>query len=228
MTRQTNQIADSHQPNRTRWVLLLGLVLTIATGVVYGRLTLRWGTPADMVAAGKHLQTLPKEFGDWQMVAEEPLDQPVIEALQCAGYVTRRYVNRRDGDTVTLFIVVGPPGPISVHTPEVCYSGRDYDTSAEREEVTLTGSQSRSHAFWGLTLEPKNVTADQLRVYYAWTTDGTWVASTRNRYKYALSPMLFKLQLAGAILPSEISGGKDPCRDFLTDLVALDWTPTGT
>jgi hypothetical protein len=228
MTQQTEQNTDSRQPKRALWVLLLGLVLTIVTGVVYGRLSLRWGPPADMVAAGEHLQTLPKEFGDWQMVEEQTLDEPVVRELQCAGYVTRRYVNRRDGDTVTLFIVLGPPGPISVHAPEVCYSGRDYDTSDRRQEMTLTGSQSRSHSFWGLTLQPKNVTADQLRVYYAWTTDGTWVASTRNRYKFALSPMLFKLQLAGVVLPSEIFGGKDPCRDFLADLVALDWTPTGT
>jgi hypothetical protein len=73
MIQRTKQIADSRQLKRTLWLLLFGLVLTIVTGVVCGRLSLRWDPSADMVAAGRHLQTLPEQFGDWQMVDQQPL-----------------------------------------------------------------------------------------------------------------------------------------------------------
>ena len=224
MTYQEKLITGSRAHKRFWFLLVIGTSLTVASGAVYGRLSQRWGPPVDLVAAAKHLQTFPKELGDWQLLNEQPMSESTIRMLACAGYVHRRYVNRRTGDTVALAIIVGPPGPTAVHTPEICYSSRAFEIQEPRQEVTFDGPHSRAHSLWKLTFRSTNITADRLRVYYAWNAGDAWVAARRPRYEFARRAMLFKIQLAGQVTPDELSGGNDPCRDFLEELLRSDWT----
>ena len=131
-----------------------------------------------MTAAADNLRTMPKQLGDWQMTEEMDMGELTEEMLECAGHVTRRYVNRKSGARITMFIIVGPPGPIAVHTPEICFSSRDYEKyEQKRTQASFDSDEAEPHLLWQTAFRSKRITTDILDVYYAWSTGGTWQAS---------------------------------------------------
>jgi len=212
-----------------RFLLLIGVgvIVTIVTGAVYGRLTQRWGPVPDLVAAARHLQSLPSQIGDWQIVSEDPIDEHILEILSCAGHIHRKYVNRKSGETVDIAIIVGPSGPISVHTPEICYSSRAYTIQEPRALVPIADPKGRLHSFWSLAFRTNNALADQLRVYYAWSADGTWTAAESPRFEFAGKRALYKLQMSTLAAPSLSNEEQDACRKFLSALLRSSWKTNG-
>jgi hypothetical protein len=208
-------------------VLAAGIGITIATGVVCGRASQRWGAVPDLVAAGDHLKTLPKQIGSWQLVEEEEMGAAEIQMLSCAGYVNRKYADQQTGEVVSLAIYVGPPGPIAVHTPEVCYSSRDFTAEGARKRVEFTGANDLTHALWNTRFRSNNAIGERLTVYYGWLADNEWNATESPRFAFAGSPMLFKLQIAANMPASDEAGQQDPCRDFLQALMQSGWKTHG-
>jgi flagellin-like protein len=202
--------------------VLVAVAITLAAGAIHGRLTNRWGLSENAVAAGRRLEELPSQFGPsgrWQLQASEELDATSIAMLQPAGYILRRYRNQETGDSVQMVVLLGQPAPISVHTPEICYSSRNYDIREDREEESFVDAKGKEHQFWGLTFRSHSLNADILRVYYGWSTGSRWVAATHPRMSFARQPYLYKIQLAGYLPPSADPKTADPCRQFIEDLL---------
>jgi hypothetical protein len=221
---QSTNMSFQGRPLNHWMALTLGLFLTLSAGALYGKYSQRWGPPADLTAAAMRLEALPHQIGNWKVVEETPMEDSTIEMLECAGYVNRKYVNQLSGQTVNLAIIVGPPGPTAVHTPEVCYSSRAYEVQGDRKKIDLSSSPTAMHSFWCIDFSTKNALADGLRVYYAWNAGNSWEASESPRYEFAAKPLLYKLQLAGAIRPNTNEKDADPCRDFLEQLLKMNWT----
>src|SRR5262245_60006979 len=92
-------------------------------GQVQGQLTNRWGLQAETRLAAERLQVaLPKEVGSWRLRHEDQFSPSVIRILQCPTHISRAYEHLQTGDTANVAVIVGPPGPTSVHTAEICYS----------------------------------------------------------------------------------------------------------
>lgn len=213
----------------TKYTLLLaaGLGITVVTGVVCGRMSHRWGPAPDMVAAGEHLKSLPANIGTWQLVDDQKIPTPVIETLQCAGYVNRKYIDRQSGSTVDLAIIVGPSGPVAVHTPEICFSSQAYSIEEPRRVRELVDSSGDQHTFWCTTFSSTNAIAEKLRVYYGWCADQNWQAAESPRFEFAGKPLLFKLQIASYVPPGENEDDEDPCHAFLERLLESGWKVDG-
>jgi hypothetical protein len=200
-------------------LLLAAIGLTAVSGVVHGRLSGRWGRPPESLALAERLKQLPPDVGDWKVRNSYDLAQDVRDILECAGYVNRQYVNQQTGDTVAVAVLLGPAGPISVHTPEVCYSSREFNTTRPRRAVEIRDAAGGEAEFWSMTFESTRVEKTLLRVYYAWSTDGGWTAAENPRFGYAGQPYLFKIQLAAQLPAGSDLAKNDPCRDFLQDFI---------
>jgi hypothetical protein len=208
-------------------LVAIGLVVTIATGAVSGHLSQRWGPAPDLIAAGDQLKTMPEQFGNWQLVEEDTMEESVVRMLSCSGYVNRKYVDRNSGEDVDVAIMVGPSGPISVHTPEICFSSRDYTLESDRQRVELTDADERLHTVWSSTFRSNGALGAKLRVYYAWLPDDIWTAADSPRFTFAGRPLLFKLQAAAPIMPGKSNDSRDPVRRFLQDLLKSGWKVRG-
>ena len=177
-----------------RSYLLLGVVvafgLTILSGVLQGRMRNRWGPSPDTVRAAEKLAELPSQFGNWKLRSTGRLGETAEQMLECTGYIVRDYQNQATNDLVSVTVLLGPPGPISVHTPEVCFPSRDYSAMGLREEVVIRGEEKQNDQFWSLSYKANNLRGDMLRVYYAWSTGRHWSASGEPRMKYA-GPTVF-------------------------------------
>jgi hypothetical protein len=215
---------NKRESHRTAWAaLLLVAGLTAAAGAADGFLRNRWQKPPDLLAAASRLQQVPERFGGWELESSEKLDPEVARMLQCAGYINRIYIHRGTGDRVHVALLVGPPGPISVHTPEICYSSRDYERVQDHQRLRIREDQP-DEAFWAMSFRSPDLKLNELRVVYAFTTGGAWSAPDHPRFLFGGRPLLYKLQLAGYLGPGA-DPDNDPCRHFLKDfLPVLDAT----
>lgn len=202
---------------------LVGLGLVIITGALYGYYSQRWGTPADLDAAGEHLADFPQKIGEWQLLHNASLEKSVLDMLECTGYVNRHYIHRDTGREIAVAIIVGPPGPVAVHTPEICFSSRAYELQSERKLETITSSSGREHSFWSVDFESKTALADKLRVHYAWSLGRLWKASGSPRFQYGAAPLLYKIQVAAEMPADSDSTDLDSGYLFLHSLVDFEW-----
>lgn len=193
--------------------------LTLASGLIQGRMSNRWGPSPDVLAVAEKLEDIPDRVGSWKLVASDEMDDGTANMLQCAGYILRTYENEQTRECVNMFIIVGPPGPTAVHTPEVCYDSQGYPDREDPQRVTIENPHGPDDDFWAMTLRSKGLNADQIRAYYAWSTGGPWSAAKGPRYAYAGCPYLYKIQLASQTpLPIDMETG-DPCSSFLRDFL---------
>jgi hypothetical protein len=214
-----------------RLIIAISIVIgtTLLVGAIQGKLTRRWGMSADVTALGAQLESLSTDAvvdgqgGEWQMTENSRLEPVVIDVLECVGHIKRTYVHRQTGESVNVAVMLGPPGPIAVHTPEVCYSSQNYRFEQSRERVEISTAGGRSDSFWSLTLGAKDPGDNRLRVYYAWTSGGPWQASERPRFEFSGRSCLYKIQLASLAPPAGAPESKDGCRRFLEAFIpALD------
>src|SRR5262245_18215721 len=97
---------------------LVAVIVVVAVGLVHGFWTDRWGVGVAVANAPASLERVRGSVGDWQA---EPLDGDQSNVPGVAGQLYLRYVNRKTGDSVSIALVCGRPGPVCIHTPDVCY-----------------------------------------------------------------------------------------------------------
>lgn len=208
------------RPLRFWLAIALVALITCGSALLAGNYTDRWGPPAALREAAARVDRLPAQVGSWELQAAQPLPEQSVEMLQCAGHTSRTYRHRETGQIVNMFVIVGPPVPTAVHTPEICYSSRDYSIVNRREKVALPTPKYPDATVWELTMQGNDVRADVLHVAYAWNAGDGWRASDSPRYGFSGKPYLYKLQVAG-ILDSSKQDQAEPCRAFLSELLPL-------
>jgi hypothetical protein len=202
----------------------LATVLTLTGGVLYGSYSQRWNAPAELAAAAAHLENFPREIGKWKAMEDIPIEESALQMLECAGYVCRRYVNQDSGESLQLAILLGPAGPIAVHTPEICYSSRAYEIKNERTATSVDDDSNNRHTFWKVDFATRNAFANSLRVYYAWSPCDEWRASDSPRFEFGGAPLLYKIQLATYVSPNSRESDRDSIQRFLADFIRTAWT----
>src|SRR5947209_1965401 len=123
----------------SRALAVLTVFLAVAaTGTVHGVWANRWSSPEALQRATARMAEVPMTLGDWDGQAGE-LDARQLAVADVSGHLLRRYVNRRNGAVVTVLLLCGRPGPVSVHRPEVCYGGAGYELAAPRAKHPAPG-----------------------------------------------------------------------------------------
>lgn len=197
--------------------VLTGIVLIGALGVAHGLGTDRWGSSGQLTRAVASLDRVPTAFGGWSS-EELPMDDETLVRAGIKGSVYRRYRNPRTQESVTALLVCGRGGPISVHTPEVCYAGAGYRPTANDSQKEIDSDGGGRHTFRvSRFAQPGGVAQSQLEVYLAWSRDGrTWEAPQNPRMSLARSPALYKIYVVREFLPTARSeSAANPCQAFL-------------
>jgi hypothetical protein len=184
-------------------------------------MTRRWGVPPDMAAAAASLEQIPEQIGDWRLESSEELGETTVNMLECAGYFVRDYVNSRTGQAVKVALLLGPPIPITQHTPEICYSSRANTIIQPRQRVAIPSADGANDEYWALTFRSNTVEANLQRVYYAWTPGNRWSTEGVIRWTLARPPYLYKIQLASHLPAGTNLETDDACRKFLEDFAPV-------
>ncbi|MGE3822456.1 MAG: exosortase-associated EpsI family protein, partial [Isosphaeraceae bacterium] len=161
--------------------LLASVAMAVAAGWVHGRWTGRWDAPVELAEAATRLEQVPREFRGWVGV-DAPLDPRQVEAGHVAGLLSRTYRSPKDGVGVTALLVCGRPGPISLHTPDVCYTASGFESRGDPERVTLSDADGSPAHFWKGRFGKRHVLSTESRlILWSWTTDGRWNAPDHPR-----------------------------------------------
>src|SRR5829696_5002011 len=96
---------------------VVALSLVAAYGVFEGLWTERWGPSANAGVVVERLAAVPLTVGEWE-AQELTLSPREVEKAEISGYLSRQYVHRPTGNTLTVLLVCGRPGPVSLHTPD--------------------------------------------------------------------------------------------------------------
>jgi hypothetical protein len=200
------------------------LAMTLATGLVYGYWTQRWGPTPSLTKAAERVEQLPQQLGPWAMTAEYSVPELIVETLQSAAQVHRTYANSETGEIVHVAIIVGPSGPTSVHTPEICFSSKAYTIQDNREErIFSPAADGNANSLWSLQFRSPQVGAGVLQVYYGWSTGGAWTASQSPRFEFGGQPLLYKIQISAELGPAETDKKSDSCERFFESLLQTYW-----
>jgi hypothetical protein len=196
--------------------ILASVVLVGTLGAVHGVFTDRWGPSGQLEQALAALDRVPAAVGDWsgEDVAYEPED---MARAGIKGCVFRRYKNARTREAVSVLLVCGRGGPISVHTPDVCYAGAGYrQVGDERTREVEVGAEARVPFRVARFAPPGGVSPTQLETYWAWSRDGrVWEAPQNPRLTLARSAALYKLYVTREFTPGARAEAADPCQTFL-------------
>jgi Protein of unknown function (DUF3485) len=208
---------------RQNLLLVAAGLLVALTGIVHGLWTDRWQAMPEVAEAVARLDQIPREVGDWRGIDLE-LSPGEIKTAQIAGYCYRRYEHVRNRHGVMMLLVCGRPGPISVHTPDVCFEGAGYQKVSAPVGFTLPyGTSDRKGNFWTMGMRQKAVPSTGLRVFWAWTAGGPWQAPDYPRLTFARHRTLFKLYVLRGTTDEDIRVEEDPCAELMRALLpALD------
>jgi hypothetical protein len=191
---------------------------TVASGILHGRMRNRWGSSEAMQAAAASLQQIPTQFGHWRMAKSEDLDKATIDMLECEGQLVRCYTNEKTGASVTVLLILGPVGAISVHTPEICMSSQAFRQVKKRLDVAIPDRGADDHV-WGSVFKSTDLRGELEAVYYGWSCGGAWQAAKDPRFGFAGKPWLYKVQVASRVLGDNIAENDDAGKQFLRDFL---------
>jgi hypothetical protein len=196
-------------------------VLLIATALVHGLMTERWGESRERRAAASRLDHFATTLGDWDGRAVE-IDPNILPLDRAGSSVIRSYANRTNGSVVTLFLTYGRPGPLLFnHTPIDCYGATGYQVAYGPAKQRVTGGPgSVPSEFLVADFSQTNSPAPtHVRVYWSWTGTGTWTIPDRPRIAFARQPIVFKLYVVRQTLKAREPLESDPALPFLGLLV---------
>lgn len=174
---------------------LLVMISIGALGYAHGRLTDRWGMPAEVSQAAERLALVPHEINGW-VGTDLPIGTRQLEAASAEGSLSRQYMHSETGEVVQVMILCGRPGPIAVHPPTVCFVGSGVEQATEESKATLSSGETESE-FFTADFVQTDLFEEAQRTYWAWSTTGrSWSApgdSQTTRLTFAGEPYLYKM-----------------------------------
>jgi hypothetical protein len=199
---------------------LVAFFLVIGAGVAQGLRTDRWSLSSEPAASAAKLDGLPLTLGDWD-ATDEKMEATEKDLAEIADYKLRTYTNKVTHKSVKILIMCGRPGPIAVHTPDVCFGGAGYKVIGERRQtVKLPGDLPQAEFMTARFVRTGGAEEQRLRILWAWSTDGAWSAPDDPRWKFARSPALFKLYVMCDPGGSDEVQDTDPSLSLLRLLLA--------
>jgi Protein of unknown function (DUF3485) len=194
--------------------LLIGVAAVTGSAIDSGRQAGRWGKSDDLPVVAERLKQFKADLGDWRSEPRE-LDARQMEVAGVASYVSRLYVNRKNGEKLQMLLICGRPGPISVHEPDVCYTNAGYVRTRDLDKVAMGDNEFKAGTFEKGPPQP-----DSLRIVWGWTTDGQWKAPTNPRQAFGRdTSALLKLYIIRQTGPDDGTAAKEPATEFLSVLI---------
>jgi exosortase len=203
----------------------VGVAIVIATGAVTGRWTHRWTTSDELKLAVARLDGVPQTIGDW-VGSEEQVNPQDLIAADLQGCVVRRYENRRNGRKIGVMLVCGRPGPVAVHTPDVCYPSNGYKMDQDQPDTIVLKPKSgliESQFLAARFRREHAVTSEGLRIFWSWSASGNWTVPRSTRLEFAGHPFLYKLYVISTSAGEQDQIGAPWQKEFIERfLVELD------
>lgn len=207
---------------KTYVAAVVAAVVIIGTGIAHGLKTERWWPSPALEQAAARLDRLPHSFGDWTSVEVEMSERQLVQA-EATNHFSRQYVNQKTGTAISVMMLCGPPGPISVHPPTICFTSQGFRLAAKETRYTLTldDGTSLGEFFVGEFVKPSATGSLIMRTFWGWNADGQWQAPDNPRAALApLNRFLYKVYVSRGMADLDEPLESDPCVGFMKEFLA--------
>jgi hypothetical protein len=189
--------------------------LVASLGVVHGVYTDRWGPSGQLEQALAGLPRIPSRIDKWGG-EDLPFDLQELSRAGIRGGVFRRYTNQDTREEISFLVVCGRGGPISVHTPDICYAGAGYQQLDKEQRKEVAIGDGSSHTFSVARFAKPGVVPTQMEIYWTWSRDGIdWRAPENPRLALARAPALYKMYVSREFKPKSREESRPSCETFL-------------
>ena len=209
-------------PKNTLLLAGIAAALIAGSGYVQGVWSFRWSAARELQAASEKLAKVPMVIGDWTG-KDAPLDERQAAIGQIHASVSRQYVNAKSGRAVTILLLCGRPGPLSVHTPDVCYAGSGYEVASGRSKMAVEYPGADPAQFWAIKVsKPDPLRPERLIIDYGWFSRNHWTAPDVDaRFVFAGQPVLYKMYAICEQSRGDDAGATVPTAEFLKDFLPV-------
>jgi hypothetical protein len=196
------------------------VVVLMASGVVHGLWTDRWTqNPAVLTAAAERLIEVPTTIGKWHGADFEMNTDP---KLNLSGVLARRYVHQETGKVVTIYLACGRPGPVCVHSPDVCYRADGFDEAETEKRITIPGDGKEPPEFKTARFLRRRADGEtHVRILWAWHGRDGWKVSDNPRVAFAGEKVLHKLYVIRELAGPNEPGEMEACTEFMQELLPI-------
>ncbi|MCA9063406.1 MAG: exosortase-associated EpsI family protein [Planctomycetaceae bacterium] len=186
--------SDAGILSRRDLLLCAGGIGMMSMGAMVDRLlNHRPGDASILAAAAQRLALVPESVGEWTST-EQTIDERECRVADITGGIRRDYVHGRIGYSVSMTLLSGSAGAMSVHPPTTCFEGVGYSLLTGPGVVTLPGAGNTTVALNRATFtRPQKTMSDMVRVFWGWSTDGHWQVPESPRLTFRNLPSLYKL-----------------------------------
>lgn len=168
------------------------------------------------------LKSLDEAVGRWEAKEsrESVLDPEIARVAGSSDSLIRTYVDKKTGVAVVVLILYGRAGPVTAHTPEVCYSSQGYD-QLEKFDLDLPGTNQGTIRLRSLLFTKKGgQEGAQQEVFYAFRSEGRWSPDVEGRWKtLETNPPVFKIMIQRRLAERERRNVNNPCIQFLAEML---------
>ena len=201
--------------------ILVAIAIIVSTGYTHGGWINRWALSRELDLAISRLDRVPMTIGGWTGRTQE-VDPRAMIGAGLDGSLMRFYDNSRTGRRVGLLLVCGRPGPVSVHTPDICYPEAGYEMTRRQPAKFPAHPDPRSAPVEFLQADfdqeisfpPKH-----LRIYWTWNAKGIWSVPENPRLAFASRDYLYKLYVFYERLGDVERSEDDSFGEFLGQLM---------
>jgi len=198
--------------------LLVGLGLLLASEFLHGRWTNRWTTSGALEAACARLPKRDESLilGDWKGMPGSSIRDQDLVIGEIAGYYYQVFTNSK-GYAIHVLIVCGRPGPIAVHSPEICLGGEGFDMEgAKKRQSVAVPSLNQPAEFWVSQFYryEGGIRRDR-RQFWTFSPNGSWTADDNPRLNFAGFPALYKIYVMRELSRKDEKLEEDPILDFI-------------
>jgi hypothetical protein len=195
--------------------ILASVVILLAYGLAEGYWTDRWSLSQDLAQAPERLSQVPRYVGEWRGEDQE-LDPRQARQGEIRVSLMRRYVHGGTGEVLTVLLVCGRPGPIAVHSPEVCLGGAGFELKGKpkRQKVVAPGLSGDDAFQVGSFHKPGAALPETFQLHWSWNSGGDWEVRKWPRLSFARKRLLYKLYVSRALSrPTGAGPGQEGARD---------------
>lgn len=162
------------------------------------------------------LASIPRELEDWSSTDFE-LPQDAVRVAGINSYLARNYVQAQTGESMTVLIVSGPGGPISVHPPEVCFAGQGYHMESVIGTVkTPAGESDQEHEFsTAIFRGPESSGGTRVQLFWSWSDGAIWRTPSNPRLAFARLPRLYKIYVSRTLIGKQGREDVKDCLEFM-------------
>jgi hypothetical protein len=195
--------------------VIVGIVVVLGSGIAHGLLSDRWEWSDEPRTSAERLKLLDMNIEDWEGQDGKPIKDNEMAMGRIKGAISRNYKNRLTSAEVSALIVCGRPGPIGVHTPDVCWVGGGMQVvSMKPVALQLAPGAEPTPFVLGQFKPTGGESVSHTRVLWTWLANGQWVTTNNPRIAFARLPALYKVYIVRQINQDDEPLEEDPIVDF--------------